>query len=715
MTSTYWLAAVSALALSSGSAFAQAPAPNVENADSADQAQPQPEEGAIGDIIVTAERRESSLQKTPLAISAFGEDFLEKSNVRDVQDIAQYAPGLSYNKVSNFVQLNIRGIGLEQINLGGEPGVALHIDGVYVARPFVGDAIFSDLARVEVLRGPQGTLYGRNATGGSVNLISNQPTHSLEGQVAFTYGNYDRKRGQFVVSGPLSAEGRLRGRFSAVADQRDGFLKNLVDGNRVDDSKTRSARASLAYDLSDNATLTVSSDYMRESDDGPAFQPGSIPGTAAAFGGRLDPSPRRFYADGPFDQKIRAWGTSARLEVDGDMIKFMSLTGYRNNKFRLQSDLDGTDFFLINQDLRETGKQFSQELQFSSAYESPLQWIAGLYYFQEDGTLNYAFPIPILKTTISFDATQKTHAMAAFGQTTYQITDKLNATAGLRYSVDNKKGSTIQNLFGVRSVRVRDSWSALTPRFVLEYQATPKTLVYGSVARGFKAGGLNTASLQADAYDPEFVWNYEVGLKTRFLDDRLQTNIAAFYYDYTDLQVNQFAVGQTFITNAASATGKGVEAEITAIPIDNLTINASLAYLDATFKDFVTRDSFRPALGDIDLSGNQLPRSPKFTSSIAAQYDIPLASGAEIGIRGEYSHRSKLYFTPFNTDYAHGGQFDLINARLSYSAPDDRWEAAIFGRNLTNETYEQTITVSGSTIVLYGPPRTYGAEVRYRF
>lgn len=688
-------------------AFAQSAAP----AASAEQVM-------IEEIVVTAERREASLQRTPLAVTAISGDTLATAAIKDVQDLAPSAPGLSYNRVSNFAQLNIRGIGLEQINLGGEPGVAFHIDGVYLARPFVGDAIFADLARVEVLRGPQGTLYGRNATGGSLNLISVEPQREFQARVGASYGNYDRVRAEAMLNAPLTETGTVRARISGVLDQRDGYLRNLTNGERIDDARARSIRGQLAFDVGERGELLLAADHARDGGTGPVFQPGSLPGTAAAFGGRLDPDPRKLYADGPFDQTVKSTGVSARLKYEFDAVNLTSLSAYRDSSFVLNSDLDGTDFFLINQSLRESGEQFSQEVQLASAGEGAFQWLLGAYYFHEDGALNYAFPVPLFGTTIRFVANQKTEAYALFGQASYQITDALKFTVGLRWSHDKKKGDTLRDLFAVSTVQVKDSWSAVTPRFVLDYQVSDSTLVYASVSRGFKAGGLNTASLQTEAYDPEFIWNYEIGLKTRGLDGRMQLNLAAFHYDYSDLQVSQFAVGQTFIENAASARGNGLEAEFILIPVDGLTVTASAAWLDAQFKDYQSADSFRPGLGVLDLSGNQLPRAPKFTASVAADYEVPLPGGSSLLLRGEYSHRDSVYFTPFNTDFARGGGLEQVNARIGWRSADERWQIGLFGRNLTDNLTEQTITVSGingGTIVLFGPPRTYGADIRFSF
>jgi iron complex outermembrane receptor protein len=695
---------VSPLTLVGGIAVAQEPAAPVA------------EPSGVEEITVTAERRRTSLQKTPIAVSAFTAKALEDRSIKDVQDLAQTAPGLNFNKVSNFVQLSIRGISLEQINLGGEPGVALHQDGVYLARPFVADALFSDLERVEVLRGPQGTLYGRNATGGSVNLISNEPTDEASARLGLTVGNYSRIRVDAMANGRL-AEG-VDARASFVFDKRDGYIENLVDGSDLDDSKVGSGRASVKFRLSPDATFLVTADYAKEDDTGPVFDVGRITGTAPALGGRYDDDPRTIYLDGPASNKRTNWGLLGRLVWEFEGATLTSLTAYRESEFHLQSDLDGTDFFLVNEDLNEKGKQFSQEIQLASNGTGPFQWLAGVYAFTEDGTLGYDFPIPLLGATIMFDATQDTTAFAAFGQATYAFDERFSITAGLRYSYEKKKGHTDMVFIVPSSVDVRDDWSALTPRLALNFQVTPNNLLYASVARGFKAGGINTGSVQEAAYDPEYIWSYEVGSKNRFWDGRFQLNLAAFFYKYTDLQVNQFAVGRTFITNAASAEGKGLEAEFVLKPFEGFTLDGTLTLLDTEFTDFTTLDTFRPTLGLLNLSGNELPRAPNFMLSLGAQYAFSLADGSTLTVRADYSHKDDYYYTPFNTEYARADAIDLLNARISYESADGAWQAAVFGRNLTDEVYTQTITVSGinaGTIELYAPPFTWGVEVRRFF
>jgi len=669
----------------------------------------------VQEIVVTAEKRETSLEKTPLAISAFTTQALAVRTIQDVLDLSQAAPGLSYNKNSNFVQLAIRGISLEQINLGGEPGVALYQDGVYLARPYVGDATFNDLARVEVLRGPQGTLYGRNATGGSVNLITNEPRDAFEAEAGVTVGNYARVRVEGLLNGVL-AEG-VDARASFVFDRHDGYTLNLQNGRRVDDGRTGSGRAALAWRPTDKIRFVLSADYNHENDSGPVFHVGQIGGTAPALGGKTTNDPRTIYIDGPAADHTTQWGVSGKLTWDLPVGTLTSITAYRDSSFHLQSDLDGTNFDLVDEDLAETAHQYSEELQLASQSGGKLTWIVGAYVFRESGSLNYAFPIPLLGTTISFLAHQDTTAVAGYGQGTYAITPKLSVTVGLRYSYEEKSGETHEVVFVPGAIALSGHWSAPTPKFLLQYQATDDNMAYVSVSRGFKAGGINTGSLQTAPYNPEYVWNEEIGTKNRFFDGRLQVNLDAFIYQYSDLQVNQFAIGQTFITNAASADGKGIEGDFIGKLGAGFTLDGSLSLLDAHFSNFMATDSFVPALGVQNLKGNQLPLSPRVTASIGLQYDLVTSAGV-VTLRGDWAHKGDEFFTPFNESYAHAPATDLINARLSLRTRTGGWEVALYGRNLTDATTIEATTVSGinaGTLVLYGPPRTFGVELKKRF
>ncbi|HEX2592410.1 MAG TPA: TonB-dependent receptor [Rhizomicrobium sp.] len=687
----------------------------------------------IETVTVTAERREESLQKTAVAITALDGDALARTNTQTLEDVSKLAPNLTFNRTSNFVQLTIRGIGLSQYNLGGEPGVAVYVDGVYMARPFGLDSVLNDLARVEVVRGPQGTLYGRNATGGAISLISNAPTDTFEAHVGVTVGNYGRIQAEGVLNGPLNDSGSIRGRLSLLSDHHDGYTDNLANGKGVQDLNEHSGRGQLAFDLASNVTLTLGADYTAEHDSGPIFKPGTItpfplpgavPGTvlpmgfAPAFGGQVSADPWKVYLDGPQHYVVQGSGASAKLVWEMDGMTLTALGAYRDTRFHLLGDLDGTDAPLIlNEDLRERANALSGELQLASNTDAPFQWIVGGFAYREHGYLDYLFHIGLFGTDLHDLAQQNTTSYAVFGEGSYRITDALKLTVGLRYSNDDKSLDESNEVFGVIGFNTTGkSWGALTPKFVLSYDVDDDKMLYVSATRGFKSGGFNVGALQKAPYNPEYVWSYEAGLKSMWADGRLRANVDVFHYDYSNLQVTQYAIGKTIITNAATAKANGVEGEFTAIPIDDLTLNATVAYLDATFDKFSGTDTFRPLLGVLNLHGNSLPRAPKWQADLGAQYDFQLGNDAVLSARYDFTYWGKEYYNEFNTGYASSPSYTLSNARISYESGDGQWLVAAYGKNLFNKAVLTNVTVSainGGTIVSYGNPRTFGVQVKY--
>lgn len=688
----------------------------------------------IEEITVTAERREEAVQKTPISITALDADTLDRADVQDLGDVAKLAPGLAFNQTSNFTQLSIRGIGLSQYNLGGEPGVAVYVDGVYLARPFALDSVLDDLARVEVLRGPQGTLYGRNATGGAINLISNAPTDTFQGNIGVTVGNYGSVQVEGVVSGPLDEDGSVRGRISVVTEEHGGYTENIYNDGHVQDERNQSARGQIAVDITSNLTVTFEGDLTHEHDSGPIFKPGTIspfplpgavPGTvlpqgfAPALGGHTSDDPWKVYLDGPQDYLFDASGGSAKAVWNLGWATLTSQAAYRDTRFHLLGDLDGTDLLFLNEDLREKAQAFSEETQLASNGTGPLQWIFGGFAYHENGYLDYIFHVALFGGDLVDVATQRTTSYAAFGEASYNFTDTLKLTTGLRYSYDQKSLNESSTLLGVAGYNTTGkSWSALTPKFVLSYDLDPDKMLYVSATRGFKSGGFNIGALQKTPYNPEYVWSYEAGLKSQWFDNRLQANIDAFHYDYSNLQVTQYFVGKTVITNAATAKANGVEGSLTVIPVDNLTLDASIAYLNATFQNFSESDSLRPLLGVLNLQGNTLPRAPKWQNNLGAEYDLPLGNGNTLSARYDYFYQSKLYFTEFNTDYAMSKPYSISNARLAYTSGDGHWEVAAFAKNIFNKAALTSVTVSGvngGTLDQYNDPRTYGLQIKYNF
>jgi iron complex outermembrane receptor protein len=728
---------------------------------------PSDQNSAQTDIIITAQRRAESLQRVPVAVSAFTGADLMKVGVTDLASLAPRVPGVNIGTQVGGTKITIRGIGLDTLAAGAEAPIAYHQDGVFIQRTAASTASFFDIARLEVLRGPQGTLYGRNATGGAVNVISNDPTEDLEGYVQLTGGNYNLIGTEGAVSGSL-ANG-VRARIAFKTTDRNGYGRNIATGKRIDDQKERSVRAKLQFLPTNRLRVLLEGDYTRAHDRGNGAwhylgqgSPGSVP-LGTLFGGELPSRLLDVSSDHDPYRRLDAGGVSGRITYDFSFATLTSLTAYRRTKWISSDDLDATDFQLFSPlDTVEDAKQFSQELQLSGKRER-LTWLIGAFHFWERdngftraGVYNGLFFPPdqsYVAEGYYAGGQIKTSAQALFGQATYQLLDKLSLTLGGRLSTERKTvidrnsfdlitpisdpfRGTYNPAFGVecsKDVQVLPTcdpskrWSAFTPRAAVEYQATEDAMLYASATKGFRSGTYSLGATQAPV-DPEYIWSYEAGLKSRWFDRRLQANLAAFYYDYSDLQVTKAAGTQTLVENAATARVKGLEAEIVGRPTDALQFDFTGSYLDAKFVSYVSADPARP-LGDgvtvdkgqpaFDLSGNHLPQAPKISFLAGAQYRMEAGVGA-FTLRGEVSHASTVFFSAFNRPEVSVGPRTRVNAYLNFATHDNRWTASLIGRNLTNKV-EPTNAFVATALVGYvidaniETPRTIALNVGYHF
>ncbi|QDC37780.1 TonB-dependent receptor [Sphingobium fuliginis] len=714
----------------------------------------------VGEIVVTAQKRSESLQKVPLAVTAVTGADLERRGIRDVQGIVSSIPNLNLGVNLGAAKVALRGVGLENQSAAAEGSIAFHTDGVFMSRPIAALASFYDVQQVEVLRGPQGTLYGRNATGGSINITTRKPTEQLSGYLNVTGGNYARASVEGAVSGAIIPD-MLAVRVAFQSQNRDGFGKNVITGNDVDNLNTRAIRGSVLFTPSDRLTIDLKGDYFQERDRAGAFHsPGgagfSAPGVpiiryGQAQGGILPTRLRDVSAEDDPQNRVKFWGVQGKISYAlGDGIDLSALTAYRFTSNYGRTDLDGTNLPLVKQFRTEEARQFSEELQLSGKSDR-LSWLIGLFYFHENtkgitaDPLNPArtlfFGPDILTTGFLAGGTLKTEAIAAFGQASYEVVDKLRLTLGARYSSEKKTDhddmafdifTPYDGSFATPQATLDRSkrFKSFTPRIALDYQATPDVLFYGSWSRGFKSG---TYSLGAGTppVDPETVSAFEAGMKSQLLDRRLRLNLAGFYYDYKNLQVGK-VVGTTSATlqleNAATATIYGIEAEFEARIGPRFQIDGNAAWLHARFDSYVSADPARP-FGDgatfdngipaFNLKGKRLSQSPDFAVLVGAQYQMPSSLG-EFTLRGEVSWKDRVYFTPFNLDYVSQGPNARVNLFLNWASNDDHWTGSLFVKNLTNKTIIANLNVSSSVVgfPLTGyleEPRTYGLTVGYKF
>jgi len=691
----------------------------------------------VSELVVTAQRVEENIQQVPIAVSAFSSAALERQSIETIQDIALRTPGFSAGAVDP-IQTNfaIRGIGsafgISQ-NAGGDASVVVFVDGVYAGRGGTPDIDALDLERVEVLRGPQGTLFGKNTVGGLIQFVSKKPSATPSLRIEGQYGNYDRR--QLNARGNLPISDKVFLSLGGSLKLRDGYEFNETTRHDVNDQDLKTATVALRLLPSEDLDIVLAADFTDQDQRGnPRHNicDASFQGGIHCVGINPDPRVVNAYIDG----YLRRWLQTYRGEINytTPFGTLTSITAYRASTLNFR-----TVFFSnpVNppaqiestQTDHEKNKQFSQEVRLSfDAMDGRLKGQVGAYYLNEDNNriedLRQDFPAVAQTGIATFPQAVKGRSWAIFGQASYAITDQLTATVGLRQTWERKRGHFIGRkvsgpgqpppLGADYDVRARKSWDALTPRFALDYQVTPDALVYASATRGFKSGGFQgiagTAASQSTPYDPEFAWSYETGAKTQWLDGRLRLNAAIFRTDYEDLQVSQLVpLCCVVVGNAATAKIRGAELEFTVQPIAGLQFDGSYARLHAEFTSFANGAT-------ANFTGNDLPRSPKDKVHLGAQYTFDVEGWNVLG-RVDYTNQSKMYFEASNIPTQKQEGYINVDGRISVTSPDKRWEVAVWGKNLTDElvaTYVTAFAPYRQVLVPYSPPRTYGVTLIWK-
>lgn len=679
----------------------------------------------LGEIVVTAQRTAESLQNVPLAVSAFGEKDLEAAHIYQAQDLQAQVPGLFYGKFgSTNSQIALRGVGNLNQSIGGEQGVAVVRDGVVIGRPGAAANQIFDLERIEVLRGPQGTLYGRNTTGGVINMVTKAPSFSdVSAGGDLLFASYNQLRARATLNVPLSDTSAVR--ISALSDTRDGYGKNTLSGLDIGDEKYRAVRLQYATTLTDTLDLRIIADMFAQKTGGSRLgfgipQPGVTPVPQP-----FPSNPRDNARDHPEYSDNEGNGVAVILRNDFGWATLTSTTAFVRTRFDALVDYDASEVPWAWIRRKDMSDQVSQELQLTSdrSADSRLKWVAGLFYFHEDVATYARFKVnPSI--FIVGDGRVVTNSVAAYGQGSYDITPALTATVGLRYTIDHKTGfehNIITPTGGTPTspeAHFRDRWPSFTPKFGLDYKLSDTVLLYGSVTKGFQSGGYNIGSLQGRGYDPESLWAYEAGVKSRFLENRLQLNLAGFYYDYKDIitQNRQPGVALTFLENAAKARVQGIELEAIAAPTSRIRLTATLGYLDAKYSKYSTQDPDRN-FTLFNLKGNRLPFSPEWSFNGTAQYTQPLSVG-DLVFRAEHRRLSRISFTSFNVPIASQEGYGKTNLRVSFKPTDGRWDAELFVENLEDKLTRSNVLVQRGQFhatTWYDAPRTIGLRVGYNY
>lgn len=678
-----------------------------------------------GDIIVTAQRREQLALETPLSLTALDNSLIERKQVTGLADLTFAAPGVRSGQQQGVNRIFIRGIGLSSFASGADSSIAFYVDGVYVGRPTEQLSSFFDISRLEVLRGPQGALYGRNATGGAINLITNDPTRERGGYLNFSVGNYDLIQTEGAVNLPLSANGDLRARVAFKVIKRDGYGYDFGTNHDINDANAQSARATIQYNPNNDIDVKLIGQYTHERDNNnygasSGAYPGYVLQGVSEFGGFSIKDSQDIATDVQSPANRRegyALTLNARINLT-DRLSLNSITGWRQFYRRNIASSDLTSVGLGITDYEEQNEQISQELILN--YDlSDLQITAGATYYHE--TVDNLTVVPFIQLgdlLYKQEGTLEIDSVAAYIQGTYSITPRLRATVAGRYSTERRTSVGSFSFGMVTPIDDARRWSAFTPKFGAEFDLTSKTLIYASATNGFKSGTFNVGQVNP-AINPEKIWAYEAGIKSRLLDNKLDITAAAFHYDYSDLQVNKILGLATLTTNAAAAKITGGEISANARVTPQFTLDANFTYLHSRFSEFLSVNPLTPEAAAIDLSSNPLPGSPKYSATVGGQYVLPLSENYELTLNADAAYQSRIYFSEFQDEVISQKGVTKINLSAKLSFNNDL-SVTVWGKNVTDKL------VYGNKILgiplwgypIYGnvePPATYGATLAVRF
>lgn len=718
------------------------------------QTAPQDATTAVEDIIVTARRTEESAQKTPLALTAFSGETLERTGAQQVTDLQGAVPNLNLVQgrgSSNSTNIYIRGVGQPDSLQTFDPAVGVYVDDVYYSRIRGTQFDLLDLERVEILRGPQGTLYGKNTIGGAMKLVSRRPGQEFRARGSVAYGDYDLIEAQGAVSGPVTDNLALG--LSVLHSERGGYVTDPSTGAEYNDKHSQAARASLAWDPASNFRIDFNLDYSK---DDAGMTVGQAQNSLTYLAGGVvypvaSPTPEfdfktRTTPGLPNETRLETWGTSLRATWDlSDALTLKSITAYRELATDDYIDFDATELEIADALVAVDQNQFSQELQLTYSADR-INAVAGLYYLREnvdshqesynDDLLGPAFLNSGFLRTI--DDTLETTSKAIYGNLSYDMTDKLRLSAGVRYTEEEKDywrtTSTFYSLlpaFNATYLFTPDvgKYDDTSIMLSADYQLSADAMVYARYSQGFKSGGFNgraNSATEATEYQPETADTFEVGAKTTFWDRRFRLNAAAFLTKYEDFQARVAGLDTDPVTglpapvlsvlNAGQLDIFGFELESVLVPVQGLTLDAQLGFLDADYKEFndtrFTNFNGSRAFQDPAFS-------PKWTLRMGGQYEWLLQGGSALVIGGSAKYRSEMALavdnTLANSDVKLASMYQdsywLYDARVVWSDSSDRYSIGLYGQNLSDEVYktdaQEFSSIGNIRTAYFGAPRTW--------
>ena len=723
------------------------------------QAQTQSSTTEIEDIVVTAQKRSESAQNVPIAITALNTDQLRSAGVSSTEDLKAAVPALNITvATSGFGLPRIRGIGSTGVGPGIENPVAVYVDGVYYGAAFGVLQSLYDIEQVAVLKGPQGTLFGRNATGGLIQITTLGPSFERTARAEVGYGNYGTTTAAAYMSGGLTDKVALS--LSAQYENRqNGFGVNLLTGRDVQKGQTWALRGKILWEPSENTKITLAGDHNGKDASEPAFRAfsrnslgQSVTQQIIDLGGDPD---HDIYAD--TDPYLRARQSGGSLTISQDLggMSLKSITAYRKSELRTVFDPDGTTVRQLVIDNFNYDKQFTQELNLISDDTSAFRWVLGGFYMKGKAGLRpsrtlglFTFGGNGFSDNINSNAIE---SIAGFAEGTYALGDSTNVTGGLRYTTDKRdlraqitsfNGNTNTTTLGPLTVDDK-RFSKVTWRLSVDHRFSPEVLVYASYNRGFRSGTFIPQATPILLLEPEVVDAYEVGVKSDLFDRRVRFNLAGYYYDESNIQVQQIISGVQNVYTADGARIYGLDADVTVKVTDKIRLFGGANYTHARYRNFQNAirtvplplpagfvipagqsclglfgNPFTTPGGNCllrgDVSGNQLQNTPEFTASIGGSWDIPTASAGRFTIAGNYYYNGGFYGDADNR--VRQGHYNTVDASVTWRPDGDTLFVRVWGKNLTDAYYRSQIgasnTADNGTIA---PPRTYGATLGFDF
>lgn len=710
----------------------------------------------LEEVVVTAQKRAENQQEVPVAISAFTAATLEQKGITTTDDLSIVTPGLQAGRQTSSSTPYLRGVGTQSAAAGDESSIAMYVDGVYSPSTRSNTMSFNNVERIEVLKGPQGTLFGRNATGGLIHVITKDPSTEFGGKLEGAIGNYNTVGSKLYITGPLSDT--LAADLAVLYEDQDkGWGENRVTGNDVNLASTTALRSKFLLMPSDKTEIKLGLNYTdSEGDIGMARQvaPGALGADGLLYyqgclaGPNPDPATCGAFAAQNASRYTGDWydvatekdvfsnaedsGVSLHVSHSFEHFELLSISAWQDNDIEQFMDVDASALLFQSADLSYTTETVTQEFQLTSTNDGPFNWILGFFYM--DSTADYApfelyvvgMPSPFLTSTNSQDTT----SYSVFFQGDYLLTEATKLTLGLRATKDertldadltfyNADGSMMPVGYYTVTDELDEDWVEPTWRVSLDHQLNDDMLLFASVSRGFKSGVYNLAGFPADPVDPETLDAYEVGFKSDLLASSLRLNGSVFLYDYKDVQLQRVEQGSAFLVNAAAAEIYGLELDALWLVSEALTLTAGLSVTESEYTDYPNGTVNTPtgiggnAQSSADLSGNNVIRTPDFTVNLGVSYAWQMAAG-EVVASANYYYNDGYFWEPENRHEQ--PSYELVNADLSFTTADEEWKFKFFVKNLMDEEYSYYGNSSAAgDAVSAAPPRTFGVAAEYRF